>query len=300
MDEKNTIINDPVWGPIKPDPLCMKIIDTPQFQRLRHIKQLGGCSFVYPGACHSRFEHSIGTAHLARMMGEELQKKHTKGTISDQEILCLEVAGLCHDLGHGPFSHLFDQQFKSKVQEREKKEGTTCRNWTHEKLSIEMLDKVFETLDGSVDLNEFIGNKGKELIKELIEPSKAKRKEKPFLYEIISNEENKIDVDKWDYFSRDCHMLGLHHNFQCQRSIKLARIVDNHISFPKSEYFNLFDMFYTRFTLHRRAYQHNVVKAVEMMIADAFLKADNYLTFPPVRNPGVVAGKENKKVYSKY
>lgn len=269
----------------------MKIIDTPQFQRLRHIKQLGGCSFVFPGACHNRFEHSIGTAHLARMMGDELQKKHTKETITDQEILCLEVAGLCHDLGHGPFSHVFDQQFQNKCK---------GKKWTHEDLSIKMLDKVFETLERSVDLKELIGDKGEELIKDLIEPSRALRKEKPFLYEIISNEENKIDVDKWDYFSRDCHMLGLHHNFQCQRSIKLARIVENHISFPKSEYFNLFDMFYTRFTLHRRAYQHPVVKAVEMMIADAFLKADNYLTFLPVGNPGEDAGKENKKVYFKY
>lgn len=283
IDEKITIINDPIWGPIELDPLCMKIINTPQFQRLRNIKQLGGCSFVYPGACHSRFEHSIGTAHLARIMGEELQKKHTNKTITDQEILCLEVAGLCHDLGHGPFSHLFDQQFQNKCKDKK---------WTHEDLSIRMLDKVFETLNRSVDLKELIGNKGEKLIKDLIEPSRALRKEKPFLYEIISNEENKIDVDKWDYFSRDCHMLGLHHNFQCQRSIKLSRIVDNHISFPKSEYFNLFDMFYTRFTLHRRAYQHPVAKAVEMMIADAFLKADKYLTFLPVRNPGGGAGQK--------
>lgn len=213
------------------------------------------------------------------------KKKHTKETITNEEILCLEVAGLCHDLGHGPFSHVFDQQFRKKCKGK----------WTHEDLSTKMLDKVFKTLDRSVDLKKLIGDKGEELIKDLIEPSKAVHKEKPFLYEIISNEENKIDVDKWDYFSRDCHMLGLHHNFQCLRSIKLARIEENHISFPKSEYFNLFDMFYTRFTLHRRAYLHHVVKAVEMMIADAFLKADSYLTFLPVRDPGEDAGQENKK-----
>lgn len=273
IDEKITIINDPIWGPIELHPLCIKIIDTPQFQRLRHIKQLGGCSFVYPGACHSRFEHSIGTSHLARMMGEELQKKHSDKIITNEEILCLEVAGLCHDLGHGPFSHVFDQQFQAKCN----------HSWTHEDLSIEMVDEIFKSIKLSKEEENDIGKDGEKYIKTFIKPPKDPKDrpiQKPFLYEIIANEENKIDVDKWDYFSRDCHMMGLHHNFQCKRSIKLARIVEDHISFPKSEYFNLFDMFYTRFTLHRRAYKHPVVKAVEMMIADAFFKADNNLTFP--------------------
>lgn len=57
------IIDDPVWGPIELHPLCVRIIDTPQFQRLRYIKHLGGLSFVYPGACHCRFEHSVGYMH---------------------------------------------------------------------------------------------------------------------------------------------------------------------------------------------------------------------------------------------
>lgn len=273
IDEKITIINDPIWGPIELHPLCIKIIDTPQFQRLRHIKQLGGCSFVYPGACHSRFEHSIGTSHLARMMGEELQKKHSDKIITNEEILCLEVAGLCHDLGHGPFSHVFDQQFQAKCN----------HSWTHEDLSIEMVDEIFKSIKLSKEEENDLGKDGAKYIKAFIKPPKDPKDrpiQKPFLYEIIANEENKIDVDKWDYFSRDCHMMGLHHNFQCKRSIKLARIVEDHISFPKSEYFNLFDMFYTRFTLHRRAYKHPVVKAVEMMVADAFFKADNNLTFP--------------------
>lgn len=287
IDEKITIINDPIWGPIELDPLCMRIINTPQFQRLRNIKQLGGCSFVYPGACHSRFEHSIGTAYLARMIGEELQKKHTEDTITNDEILCLEVAGLCHDLGHGPFSHLFDQQFRKKCT------GT----WKHEDLSQKMLGEIFNRVQSGVDDDkQKMIVKNIKFIEALITPPKNPTDQpikKPFLYEIIANEENSIDVDKWDYFSRDCHMLGLHHNFQCRRSIKLARVVDNHISFPKSEYFNLFDMFYTRFTLHRRAYQHPVVKAVEMMIKDAFFKADEKLMFPPDKP------SENQKCLSK-
>lgn len=289
------IINDPIWGPIELHPLCIMIINTPQFQRLRSIKQLGGCSFVYPGACHSRFEHSIGTSYLARRLGEELQKKispqeSSELEITKKEILCLEVAGLCHDLGHGPFSHLFDLQFFKKANKSDEQ-------WEHEDASIKMISWIFDTNPQSYVNDEdikFI----KDLIKKTKETCTEKRKTKPFLYEIIANDLNKIDVDKWDYFSRDCHMLGLHHNFQCERSIKLARLVKHngkyHISFPKSEYFNLFDMFYTRFTLHRRAYQHSVTKAVELMIADAFLQANESLKFPPNQEKQIILSESMK------
>nr|XP_034335733.1 deoxynucleoside triphosphate triphosphohydrolase SAMHD1 isoform X1 [Crassostrea gigas] len=289
------IINDPIWGPIELHPLCIRIIDTPQFQRLRYIKQLGGISFVYPGACHCRFEHSIGTSYLARSLGLELQKnlamldEPNKPDITDKEILCLEVAGLCHDLGHGPFSHLFDQLFIPKF----KKPGD--QTWEHEDATLHMLDSIFKI----ITWNDYLEDEDIKFIKDLIkkpddkeqkkpspnEKPDEKEQKKPFLYEIIANGLNKIDVDKWDYFSRDCHMLGLHHNFQCKRSIKLARVVNHgeewHISYPKSEYYNLFDMFYTRYTLHRQAYHHPVAKAVELMITDAFVKANKSLLFPP-------------------
>lgn len=275
------IINDPIWGPIELHPLCIRIIDTPQFQRLRYIKQLGGISFVYPGACHCRFEHSIGTSYLARSLGHELQKnlatldEPDKPDITDKEILCLEVAGLCHDLGHGPFSHLFDQLFIPKL----KKPGD--ETWEHEDATLHMLDSIFK----NITWDDYLEDEDIKFIKDLIKKTDEKQRKKPFLYEIIANGLNKIDVDKWDYFSRDCHMLGLHHNFQCNRSIKLARVVKHggewHISYPKSEYYNLFDMFNTRFTLHRQAYHHPEAKAVEMMITDALVKADESLLFPP-------------------
>eukprot|EP00105_Crassostrea_gigas_P038003 XP_019922151.1 PREDICTED: deoxynucleoside triphosphate triphosphohydrolase SAMHD1-like isoform X4 [Crassostrea gigas] len=318
------IINDPIWGPIELHPLCIRIIDTPQFQRLRYIKQLGGISLVYPGACHCRFEHSIGTSYLARSLGLELQKnlamldEPNKPDITDKEILCLEVAGLCHDLGHGPFSHLFDQLFIPKF----KKPGDQ-KAWEHEDATLNMLNSIFK----NITWNDYLEDEDIEFIKNLIkkpdekeqknpslnekpdekeqkkpslnektdekeqkkhclyEKTDEKEQKKPSLYEIIANGLNKIDVDKWDYFSRDCHMLGLHHNFQCKRSIKLARVVKHgkewHISYPKSEYYNLFDMFYTRYTLYRQAYHHPVAKAVEMMITDAFVKANKCLLFPP-------------------
>ncbi|KAI0241262.1 Deoxynucleoside triphosphate triphosphohydrolase SAMHD1, partial [Lamellibrachia satsuma] len=93
------VFNDCVHGHIELDPLCVAIIDTPQFQRLRHIKQLGGCYYVFPGASHNRFEHSIGVCFLAGQLIETLKFKQPELNITDGEVLCVKIAGLCHDLG---------------------------------------------------------------------------------------------------------------------------------------------------------------------------------------------------------
>eukprot|EP00057_Strongylocentrotus_purpuratus_P006001 XP_011660475.1 PREDICTED: deoxynucleoside triphosphate triphosphohydrolase SAMHD1-like [Strongylocentrotus purpuratus] len=113
---KTKVFNDSVHGHIDFDPLLIKIIDTPQFQRLRFIKQLGCSYFVFPGAAHNRFEHSLGVCYLARELVLSLQRKQPELEITDKDILCVQIAGLCHDLGHGPFSHMFDLFFIPKVR----------------------------------------------------------------------------------------------------------------------------------------------------------------------------------------
>lgn len=96
-------INDPIHGYITLDTLCFSVIDTPQFQRLRYLKQLGSSYFVFPGATHNRFEHSIGTAWLANQLVTLLQSRQPYLNIDDRDIRCVTLAGLCHDLGHGPY-----------------------------------------------------------------------------------------------------------------------------------------------------------------------------------------------------
>ncbi|XP_029362988.1 deoxynucleoside triphosphate triphosphohydrolase SAMHD1-like [Echeneis naucrates] len=91
------------------------MINTPQFNRLRNIEQIGRAYFVFPGACHNRFEHSIGVAHLAGEFAKVLKMKQPELHFTDQDILCVQIVGLCHDLGHEPFSHLFDGKFISKT-----------------------------------------------------------------------------------------------------------------------------------------------------------------------------------------
>uniref|UniRef100_A0A8C2UAS4 Deoxynucleoside triphosphate triphosphohydrolase SAMHD1 n=1 Tax=Coturnix japonica TaxID=93934 RepID=A0A8C2UAS4_COTJA len=276
-----TVFNDPVHGHIEIHPLLVRIIDTPQFQRLRYIKQLGGTYFVFPGASHNRFEHSLGVGYLAGCLVRELKERQPELDITQRDILCVEIAGLCHDLGHGPFSHMFDGRFIPLAREGLK--------WKHETASVEM----FAHLIASNKLEEVMESYGLILeedmvfIKEQIGgpidetwPYRGRPKEKSFLYEIVANKKNGIDVDKWDYFARDCHHLGIQNNFDYRRFIKFTRVCEagnqKHICTRDKEVGNLYDMFHTRNCLHRRAYQHKVGNIIEIMITEAFQKADRF------------------------
>jgi len=104
-------VNDPIHGHIQLDKFILEYVDTTQFQRLRDLKQLGCAYYVFPGASHNRFEHSIGVCHLAGQLTNMLKTSQPELMITSREEKCLKIAGLCHDLGHGPFSHVFDNEF---------------------------------------------------------------------------------------------------------------------------------------------------------------------------------------------
>ncbi|KAL3064818.1 hypothetical protein OYC64_000948 [Pagothenia borchgrevinki] len=295
------VFNDPIHGHMELHPLLVNIIDTPQFQRLRYIKQLGAGYFVYPGASHNRFEHSIGVGYLAGELVKALKEKQPELNINDRDILCVQIAGLCHDLGHGPFSHLFDQMFIPKATRTAKME-----DWKHEDASVDMFDHLVESNEDlkwrmkacGLNLSEDLDlDLDLVFIKEMIQPPaaqeesspqwpyKGRPEEKSFLYDIVANKRSGIDVDKFDYFARDSYHLGIKNNFDHGRFIKFARVCEvggqkqKHICTRDKEVNNLYDLFHTRYSLHRRAYQHNVVKIIEYMIAEAFLKADKYIQF---------------------
>ncbi|XP_033009135.1 deoxynucleoside triphosphate triphosphohydrolase SAMHD1-like isoform X2 [Lacerta agilis] len=305
------VFNDPIHGHIEMHPLLVRIIDTPQFQRLRYIKQLGGCYYVFPGASHNRFEHSLGVSYLAGRLIRALQKRQPELDINQRDILCVQIAGLCHDLGHGPFSHMYDKRFIPRVCS-----GT---EWKHEVASV----KMFEYLIDSNDLRpvlEYYGlklDKDIDFIKEQIAgpiktennssswPYRGRPEEKGFLYEIVANKTSGIDVDKWDYFARDCHHLGFKNTFDYVRFVKFARVCEfekkKHICTRDKEAGNLYDMFHARNSLHRRAYQHKISNIIETMITDAFLKANQYISIKGSggKTYNIATAREDMEAYTK-
>ncbi|PIK50336.1 putative deoxynucleoside triphosphate triphosphohydrolase SAMHD1-like, partial [Apostichopus japonicus] len=285
------VFNDSVHGHIEIHPLLVSIIDTPEFQRLRFIKQMGMCYFVYPGASHNRFEHSLGVSYLAGKLARSLQSKQKSLKITKEDILCVEIAGLCHDLGHGPFSHLFDEAFLPKVRPKYKGKVKALRTYTpREGTELPIIkDELLTILKGEnqegflevVDEREKKGMVSKEMVEEIWS---SRKKDKSYLYEIVANKRNGIDVDKWDYFARDSMHLGIQNNFDWKRYLRFARVLHgpdgSQICTRDKEITNLYEMFHSRYSLHLRACNHRVNKILEAMIVEALIEADKYLQFP--------------------
>jgi len=127
MKKTHLDIIDPIHNFVRVYDSELKIIDTPIFQRLRRIRQLSGAHLIYPGAQHTRFEHSLGVMHIASMAGHALNEK---GLISVDNIQNLRFAGLLHDIGHGPFSHIFEELLQKN------------RKISHEHLGRDIIQKT--------------------------------------------------------------------------------------------------------------------------------------------------------------
>uniref|UniRef100_T1IJ10 HD domain-containing protein n=1 Tax=Strigamia maritima TaxID=126957 RepID=T1IJ10_STRMM len=277
--DQRKIFNDPIHKSISLHPLLINIIDTHEFQRLRDIKQLGFCFKVFPGATSTRFDHSIGVCHLSWRLMEQLNCNLDAGgdhriEISETEKLCVAVAGLCHDLGHGPFSHTWES-FMKRV--------APGSNWRHENSSVEVFNRIWEKLNLEIKTKYHMGEEERKLICDIIlgQPSEdyPKLRDKEFLFEIVANKKSGVDVDKWDYFARDNYYLAMGHkiSFEYERLLKCARIDPNSggsIHYRDSEKMNFYHMFYIRWILYHRAYKHRVVKIIEGMFIDALIAAD--------------------------
>ena len=91
-------------------------------------------------------------------------------------------------------------------------------------------------------------------------PRGAPTRDREFLYQIVANTQNSIDVDKFDYLSRDCHHVGLPHSFDCARLLEFSRVIGDEICFHAKQVFNIYEMFHTRYAMHKQVYTHRFVK----------------------------------------
>ena len=246
-------IYDPIHGFIDVTPLMRKIIDTPEFQRLRYLKQLGAVHFVYPSATHTRFEHSIGVSHLAYIMANHLFKDTTIAGTNYPIAELTRIAGLIHDIGHGPFSHLYDSQVRQYDEPEHEERGCA--------IFKSMISKYKIPLNPSEV----------QIIIDMIDPPKSKIRDP--IYQIVANKVNQIDVDKIDYIQRDSFHIGLKFGGEWSRLLTMCQVTKiskkniYQITWPKKLEYEILQLFSTRYRLHRQVYNHHTVKAYEYCIA---------------------------------
>ena len=249
MKKKHLDIIDPIHDFVRVYDNELKIIDTPIFQRLRRIRQLSGAHLIYPGAQHTRFEHSLGVMHIASMAGNALSDK---GIISIDDIQNLRFAGLLHDIGHGPFSHLFEELLQKKKH-------------SHEDVGKEI---ILKTAIG--DLISKAGYDKRLITKLAFGDSKFQ-----FMNEIISGA---LSADIMDYLLRDGYFTGAEHaKIDHNRLTNSLAVYKNKLALDKSALVNFETMLISRYQMFKAVYFHKTVRAGEVMLLESMDLAEEEL-----------------------
>lgn len=243
-----TIVHDPIHGEIELSDIAMKIIDHPHFERTNYIYQTGTAYRVYPSATHTRKMHMIGTYSITRKLLEHLSKTHP---IDSHTIELISIGALCHDLGHGPGSHVFDKHVVNQMVT----DGVISKHhvWVdHESRSIWIFRKLVEDLKLPFTENDisFVSN--------VIEPSEPT--DNRWQFSIVNNNQHGIDTDKLDYILRDSYMMGLKITINTDALIKSSRIIDGVWTFDSQISDVLREVVYVRYRIHRLLNQANLVK----------------------------------------
>ncbi len=224
-------MRDPVHGSIRLDDWALPLIDHPEFQRLRHIHQLGTANLVYPGANHKRFEHSLGAHHLAGRLAEALD-------LDETDALTVRAGALLHDVGHGPFSHAFEELMMEQGRR-------------HEEVSLElvewgpMADLLRQGGIAPPAVAELILGKGP-------------------LAKLVSGA---IDADRMDYLMRDAHYTGVKSSADPDRLMRVLRRHPEHgIVLRESGVLSAEALLTMRFLMYPAVYLHHTVRASETML----------------------------------
>ena len=244
-------IIDPIHDFIRVYDHELKIIDDPIFQRLRRIRQLSGAHLTYPAAQHTRFEHSLGVMHIASQAGQAL---HEKGILKSDDIEILRLAGLLHDIGHGPFSHLFEEVLQQK-------------KFSHEDFGKEIILK--SEIGDNLSKN---GYDKKFITKIAFGDSKLQ-----FLNEIVSGA---LSADMMDYLLRDGYFTGAEHaQIDHKRITQSLDVHKKKLALEKSALYSFESMMHSRYQMFKAVYFHKTVRAAEVMLLEALRLSDDEFGF---------------------
>lgn len=242
MKQKHLDIIDPIHGFVRAFGTEIKIIDNPIFQRLRRIKQLSGAHLTYPGAQHTRFEHSLGVMHIASQAAQALEEK---GIFNADDIANIRIAALLHDIGHGPFSHLFEE-----VAQRKRKSS-------HELLGRDLILKT--------DIGDLISEFG--FNKKFITSLAFGDSKLQFMNEIISGA---LSADIMDYLLRDGYFTGAEHaKIDHKRITQSLDVYKKKLALEKSALYSFESMMHSRYQMFKAVYFHKTVRSAEVMLLES-------------------------------
>lgn len=239
---KKKIINDPVFGFIAlQSELVFDLVESPIFQRLRQIKQLGLSYLVFPGANHSRFEHAIGASHLMRQAISVLRLKGIN--ISGEEAEAVTVAILLHDIGHAPFSHVLEN---------------TLVQISHEEISLLLMNELNIQFNGKLDLAiRIFTNKYK----------------KKFLHQLVSSQ---LDMDRLDYLSRDSFFTGVvEGTVGIDRIIKMLNVWQDKLVVDIKGIYSVEKFLISRRLMYWQVYLHKTVVSAEYLLINVLKRAQD-------------------------
>jgi len=267
-------IKDPVHGYVYITEQEKEVIDSYPVQRLHRLRQLAGSEYVYPGANHTRFEHSIGVMYLASRV---VENSGISQYISEDEAKLVKIAGLLHDVGHGPFSHVFEHLLDRELGK------------THEDLTTWIIENS--------ELKEILRRNGyhpEEVGKLAV--GRLHRPKKAFLDQIISSA---VDVDKQDFIVRDTHHTGAEYGFvDIFRLIHALDVLGGNLAVDLGALSALESLIIARMESFRSIYFHRVGRAAQIMLAMAMEKANGELGFTRFKTPDEYMAMDDYTVWT--
>ncbi len=244
-------IIDPIHDFIRVYEHELSIIDDPLFQRLRRIRQLSGAHLTYPAAQHTRFEHSLGVMHIASQAGYALNEK---GIFKSDDIEIIRLAGLLHDIGHGPFSHLFEELIQEK-------------KISHEDFGKEIILKS--------EIGDNLSKNGFD--KKLITRIAFGNSKFQYMNEIVSGT---LSADMMDYLLRDGYFTGAEHaKIDHKRITQSLDVHQKKLALERSALYSFESMMHSRYQMFKAVYFHKTVRAAEVMLIEALRLSDDEFGF---------------------